>query len=115
MDEDPTCEQLEDRRRSAAIRAFIWLGLEGPPDPGLIVKRLGNARFAVRSLRGRPDDALQVWLREETHSGALRENAACLAVIEERESLRAWATAEYLRRHPSRALQLADLAAVLAA
>jgi hypothetical protein len=42
-------------------------------------------------------------------------NAACLTVMEERESLRAWATDEYLRRHPSRASQLANLAAVLAA
>jgi hypothetical protein len=42
-------------------------------------------------------------------------NAACLTVMEERESLRAGATDEYLRRHPSRASQLANLAAVLAA
>jgi hypothetical protein len=106
---------LEDPGRAAAIGAFVWLGLGGSPDHGLIVQRLGNARFAVRSMRGRPDDDVRVWLREETRSGALRENAACLSIIEERESLRAWVTAEYLRRHPSRAPQLADLTAILTA
>jgi hypothetical protein len=79
------------------------------------VQRLGNARFAVRSMRGRPDEDVRAWLREEARSGALRENAACLSIIEERRSLRAWVTAEYVRRHPSRAPHLADLTAVLIA
>ncbi|MEV0133272.1 hypothetical protein AB0H83_33010 [Dactylosporangium sp. NPDC050688] len=114
MEERPTAEP-EERQRSAAIGAFAWVGLEGLPDRGLVVQRLGNARRTVRSMQRRSDDDVLMWLHDEARSGALRENAACLALIEERPAVRDLVIADYLCRHPSRGLQLNELVAILAA
>jgi hypothetical protein len=107
-DEGRVAAVMEERRREALV-AFLWAGMSGTPDKGVIVERLADARRAVvmHHERGLPPDR---WLADEVRVRGIRENAAVLAALE----VPAWreqAAEIYRREHPDRVTVLDEFLA----
>jgi hypothetical protein len=100
-----------EKRRRAALAAFLGAGVPSPPSTAVLVEVLAGARraIAMRQARG---PAIDQWLAGEVRLRGIGENAAVLAVLEmpgRREEI----AQAYRRQHPDRAGALNDLLAVL--
>ena len=103
MHVDPAAE----KRRAAAVAAFLGAGMHSPPSTALLVTALANARgsVAMHQARGLPVDE---WLAGEVRLRGIRENAAVLAVLE-LPGRREEAAQAYRQQHRDRAGVLSEL------
>jgi hypothetical protein len=104
-------DPVADKRRAAALVAFLGVGMHSPPSSALLLSALADARrsVAMHQARGQPVDG---WLAGEVRLRGIRENAAVLAVLELPER-REEAAQAYRQQHPDRAGVLSQLLEVL--
>jgi hypothetical protein len=104
-------DRAAEKRRAAALAAFLGAGVHSPPSTALLVAALASARrsVAMQQARGLPVDG---WLAEEVRLRGIRENAAVLAVLE-LPGRREEAAQAYRQQHPDRAGVLSALLEVL--